>query len=330
MDNKIGKLLELVQKLPESSLDDAIEYIEKQIGESAGAEEEPPCPHCGSSAKRNGHKNGVQRYLCNGVCGKSFGRTTNTSMSYSHQGEAVWKQVIRDTIDGKSLDDTADSLLLSHSTVFNMRHKILLTIEAEERRFPTVLDSVCELDDTYVLENFKGKKLPDGYWRKPRKHGAKAQKRGVSNEYISISTGIQRDGGAYCNTVTRSTPGKEDIREAFDGHIGNSALVLCDGAKSFNVISETCGCDVVSINDDNASGFYHINTANGLHSFIKERYDQYRGVATKYLNRYKVLFAKLYRSGKDLTNSIYNILYSNDVPRFHTVNDVKTARLLDI
>jgi hypothetical protein len=36
-----------------------------------------------------------------------------------------------------------------------MRHKILLSLEAEESREPTVLDGVCELDDTYVLESLR-------------------------------------------------------------------------------------------------------------------------------------------------------------------------------
>jgi len=289
----------------------------------------PPPPHCGGKAKRNGRKDGQQRYRCN-ACGKAFGDTTNAAVSYSHYGEAVWKQVIRDTVEGYSMDDSAKALMLSHATVFHMRHKILLALEAEEARQPTVLDGVCEMDDTYVLENLKGRKLPEDCGRKARKHGAVAQKRGISNEYLIISTGVQRDGAAYCHTVTRATPGKEDISAAFDGHIGDAALVLCDGATSYNVLGDNFGCDVVNINEENKSGFFHINTSNGLHSFIKNRYNQYRGVATKYLNRYNALFAKLFRSDEDLTDSIYKMLCSNDVKRFHSVHDVKSLGLLII
>jgi len=46
----------------------------------------------------------------------------------SHSGEALWKQVIRDTIDGKSIDKTADDLALTHATTYNMRHKNLFSI----------------------------------------------------------------------------------------------------------------------------------------------------------------------------------------------------------
>jgi len=329
MDNKVAKLIALVHKLPESNLDEMIEYVEEKIAENAEEKPAPPCPHCGGKTKRNGRKDGRQQYHC-GSCGKSFGDTTNAVVYHSHFGEAVWKQVIRDTVEGYSIDDTASSLALSQSTVFRMRHKILLALEAEETRQPTVLDGVCEVDDTYVLENFKGKKLPEDFGRKARKHGAVAQKRGISNEYVSISTGVQRDGAAYCHTVTRATPGKEDITAAFDGHIGEATLVLCDGATSYHALEESCGCDVVNVNEENKSAFFHINTANGLHSFIKDRYNQYRGVATKYLNRYNALFAKLFRSGEDLTDSIYKMLCSNDAPRFHSVQDVNTLGLLNI
>jgi len=330
MDNKLSKLINLVQKLPESVLDETISYVEEKIEENAEAEASPPCPHCRSSAKRNGHKDGIQRFLC-GTCGKTFAKTTQTALHSSHSGEAVWKQVIRDTLECVPLARTASSLALSTDTVFRMRHKILLALEAEEMRQPTVLEGVCEFDDTYVLESLKGgNKIPEGYYRKARKHGATAQKRGISNEYISISTGIQRDGAAYCRTVARATPGREDIAEAFGGHIGEATLAICDGAKNYNVLGENGGCDVVHVSDENKSGFYHTNTANGLHGHIKEVYKRYKGVGTKYLNRYNTLFAKMYRGGENLADSIYNILCSNETPRHHSVEDVKTLRLLSI
>ena len=329
MESKLAKLIYLVQKLPEACLDDAIKHVEGLIEKNTEEKPAPPCPHCGSDSKRNGSKDGVQRFKCK-ACGKTFGETTNTVMYNSHCGEAAWKQTIQDTIDGVSLDETAETLKLSHSTVFNMRHKILLALEAEELRGPTVLDGVCEMDDTYVLESLKGTKIADSYWREPRKHGAVAQKRGVSNEYISISTGVQRDGEAYAQSVTRATPGKDDIAAVFNGHIGEAALIVCDGAASYNAFGEACGSTVINVSEENRGGFSHINTVNGFHSFIKSRYNDYRGVATKYLNRYNSLFSKVYRSGADLADKIFHTLHSNDVQRYHNINDVKTLNLLDI
>ena len=331
MENKLAKVIEQVQKLPESCLDEVLDYVTRKVEENTGKKPIPPCPHCRSDrVSRFGQTANRQRCLCKD-CGKTYMETTNTVMSNSHSGEAVWKQVIRDTLDGVPIAGTAGALALSTDTVFRMRHKILLGLEAEEVRNPTVLDGVCEFDDTYVLESLKGgKKIPDNYYRKARKHGAVAQKPGISNEYISISTGVQRDGRAYCRTVARSTPSKDEISAAFEGHIGEATLALCDGAKSYNILGKNGNCDVVHVSEENKSGFYHTNTANGLHSHIKEMYKRYKGVATKYLNRYNLLFAKLYRSGENLADSIYNILCNTEINRHHSVKDVNSLRLLDI
>jgi transposase-like protein len=335
MENKLTRLIELVQRLPVNCQDAAIEYLTKKIEESDENEPVPSCPHCRSgSVTKFGRVHDEQRYRCK-ECGKTFMRTTNTVMSQSHYGEAVWKQVICDTLAGAPLDQTVASVSISHETAFHMRHKILLSLETEEERTPTVLDGVCELDETYVLESRKGSALPEDFWRKARKHGATAQKRGLSNEYISICTGVERDGKAFSKAVTRSEASKEEILEVFEGHIGGEALILCDGAASYDVLGEKCECSVKNVYEETGvskggKGFYNINTVNNFHSFIKERYTHYRGVATKYLNRYNVLFAKVFRGGKDLVDEVYNTLCTNDVNHWHSVDDVKSLRLLDL
>jgi len=334
MDNKLARLIELIHKMPENCVDklleQATEMVDASIKERAKKEPAPPCPHCESQSKRNGKKRGKQQFLCKS-CNKTFGFTTNTAISNSTFGEAVWKQIIRDTIAGVSLADTAGALMMHRDTAFNMRHKLLLALEAEETASPSVLSGVCELDDTYVLESHKGTKLPEGYWRKPRKHGAKAQSRGLSREYVAICTAAGRDGENIAKTVNRATPTKAEISEVYAGKISEQTLILCDGAGSFGVLKEEYGCEVTDVfANGRQAGFYNLNTANGFHSFIKARYNQYRGVATKYLNRYNALFAKLYRSDENLVDELYNILCKADTPRHRTVKDVKTASLLAI
>jgi len=76
--------------------------------------------------------------------------------------------------------------------------------------------------------------------------------------------------------------------------------------------------------------FFNINTANSLHSLIKSRYAKYKGVATKYLNRYNILFSKGFRCGDNAVDEIYNILISADLNFYNSIDDVKTANLLDL
>lgn len=328
MKNRLAHLIELVQKIPEDCLDKAIDLIEGIVDDSDEDKPSPPCPHCKSDkVRRFGSANKRQRYRCN-QCSKTYMQTTNTAMHGSHCGEAAWKQVIKDTVDGVSIKATAKNLMLSTDTVFNMRHKIMLALEAEEARNPTVLSVVCELDDTFVLESYKGTKLPKGFWRKPRKHGAVAQKPGISNEYVCISTGVSRGSGTLAKTVTRATPSKDDINTVFEGHIEPETLIMCDGAKGYNDLGERNNCDVIVVKEK--KGFTHTNTASSFHCFIKDRYTQYKGVATKYLNRYNALFSKLFRNSDNAVNEIYDLLRKSDGQHHHSVSDVRGLNLLEI
>ena len=150
----LTKAIEILKRLPEKGVEKALVALQEIKTECESEEKATPlpCPNCGSkNIKRNGHKHGKQAYMCHD-CKKSFVETTKTTLFNSHSGEAVWKQVIRDTVNGVPLDETAENLELHHETVFNMRHKILYCLEQEELRNPTQLEGVCEADETYILE----------------------------------------------------------------------------------------------------------------------------------------------------------------------------------
>jgi transposase-like protein len=120
MENKLKNLIDLVKSLPESRLDVAIEKLTeiKRESEKEKIRAVPECPKCGGkSVVRNGHQSGKQRYLCK-ECGGSFVETSGSAIAHFHSGETVWKQVIRDTIEGAAIDKTAAALDLHHETVF--------------------------------------------------------------------------------------------------------------------------------------------------------------------------------------------------------------------
>ena len=306
MENKLGKLLDLAKSLPESRLDIAIEKLTeiKRESEKETTKPVPGCPKCGgNSVVRNGHQSGKQQYLCK-ECGGSFVETTGSAIAHSHSGETVWKQVVRDTIEGKAIDETAAALDLHHETVFNMRHKILYCLEQEQADNPRLLEGVCEADETYILESLKGSKIPDGHRRKARKHGAKAEKRGISNEYVCVCAAVEREGAAFSTAINRATPSKEELLNVFAGHVSGNTFLLCDGSKNYGVLSEKGKC--ITANANPASpGLNNINAVNAYHSFIKGRNRNARGFATKYLNRYNALFSTAFRSSDSVVDGIY-------------------------
>ena len=329
MEQNVNKLIECIKNLTSDAVNRLLSLALGMLAAETSAVTE--CPYCGSThIVRNGKKCGKQRYLCR-CCGRTFVTTTHTVMSMSHYPASVWKEVVADTMDGCSIDHTVERMKLSHQCVFNMRHKLLLAMQDMLSSSPVVLGKVSELDETYVLENLKGKKLPEGAGRPARKHGAKAQKRGLSDEYICINTGIQRDGGAIAEAVNRAKPDSGELLEVYKGHLEDGTLLLCDGLKSYRVLRDLAECVIKDINTASPAevNFFHLNTVNNFHSFIKDRYDYYRGVATKYLNRYNALFSLAWRRNTAVVTDLYSKLFhQGTADYYHSIKDIKTLRLL--
>lgn len=320
------KLMEYISNLTEEKLNLLLEFILQLLPTE---EERPCCPHCGcEKVIKYGKKDGKQRFQCK-KCKKTFMLTTNTIMAESHQPLAVWQQFVAHTLQMRPLDDSAQELGLSHQCAFDMRHKILLALQDLYQDNPTMLGDVTELDETYVLESYKGKKLPDCIGRKPRKHGAKAEKPGLSNEQICVCAGVQRSGASFAVAVNRAKPSIAELQEAFGGHIGESAMLLCDGLRGYASLTNLTDCEVINVNsaDLKRKGFYNLNSVNNFHSFIKEQYRAWRGVATKYLNRYMTLLCAVYRS---VNAPVDQLLKCSQRCYYHPIREVKSAGLLII
>lgn len=325
------KLTNLIKKLPAEAIDKLLDVANEQASLLLPATADISCPHCGGkNIVKNGHKCGKQEYLCK-CCRHTFVSTTNTMMAYSRQPLEVWEEMICDTLDGNAIDFSAKRLGLSHDCAFHMRHKILCSLQDHLLEQPVKLGEVTELDETFVLESYKGKKLPDDCGRAPRRHNATAEKRGISNEYVCICTGVQRNGASLAQTVNRAKPSKEELLEVFEGHICDGTLLLCDGLKSYPVLEEHYASTVKDVNAEDNNSFYNLNTVNGFHSAIKKYYEFYRGVATKFLNRYNALFSVRYKDKERWINTLINSLRKvSEVSRYHTIESSMTVGLLCI
>ena len=314
-------IIGLAKELPEEYFEETFEKL-KEIKEKAEAEKETApvaCVRCGSiDVVRNGKKGKNQAYYCKD-CKRSFLETADSAIAHSHSSKTVWKQVITDTVEGVSIDKTAESLDLSHSTVFNMRHKILYCVEQAILNSKIELDGVCEADETYVLESVKGMKIPENYHRKPRKHGAKASKAGLSDEYICVCTSVDSDRNCTTAAVNRATPSKAEIESVFGDKVTADTVILCDGSKNYDVLKEKCTVAHVE----------RVNKANGFHSFIKDRLLVARGVATVYLNRYNALFSQIFGKQDKVPEKIFDLMTSRS-DKFSSISTVKSENLLTI
>ena len=323
MNVTLKDLIGLTKELPEKYFEEVFERL-TEIKEKADAEKKADssikvCPHCDSSCiVRNGKRHGRQAYICRS-CDKTFVETTGSAIANSHSQPAVWRQVIRDTVDGVSIEQTAGGLDLHHETVFYMRHKILYLLEQELMASPVSLSGVSEADETYVLESEKGRKFQENHHRSPRKRGGKASKPGLSNEQICICASVNADGECVAMTVNRAAPSKSELNQVFGERITDDTVILCDGSKNYDVFEDKCTVAHVK----------HPNKVNGFHSFIKERLREMRGVATIYQNRYNALFSLIYANQDSAVDKIFELITSCK-DYFSSNNDIETQNLLTI
>lgn len=317
-------MLDCISKLTEGSLNLLLEVALQLL---PCDEERPCCPHCGEAhVIKYGKKDGKQRFQCKNCC-KTFMLTTNTIVAESHQPLSVWRKFVSDTLHFRPIDNSAQELGLSHQCAFHMRHKVLFALQDVYQDNPTMLGDVTELDETYVLESYKGQTIPSEAGRTARKHGAKAAKPGLSNEQICVCAGVQRSGTPFAIAVNRAKPSIAELKEAFEGHIDKGAMLLCDGLRGYSSLMSLTDCEVIDVNkaDYKEKSFYNLNHINNFHSFIKEKYRAWRGVATKYLNRYMTLLGAVYRTVSD---SLDQILKCSQRCYYHSIREVKNAGLL--
>ena len=247
------------------------------------------CPICGESEVRfikKGVQAGKQRYQCKG-CGHKFTYDTKQITSNSHQPVDSWITVIEDTLSMAPINETAGKIAVCHETAFNMRHKLLAYLESMINTF-ALLDELIEADETYVPESQKGIKCVD---RKPRKHGEGTTKRGLSNEQYCVCVATDRNDNLVATCVNRAKPSGNDLVNALSAHIVPQSVLLCDGATAYNKLADKLECKKIElVGHESYDRLYHLNTVNSLHSRIKAMFRQFRGVASKYLNRYLALF----------------------------------------
>ncbi len=329
MDEKIKTLIGYIKTVCEPDLDRITSFVLGIVSASLQLPDKPACPYCGCSHTiKYGHRNGKQRFSCKG-CMKTFMHTTNTLMANSHYTRSVWHGFIQDTIQGVSLDDSAGKFSFSHQTAFNMRHKVLMALQDMLAQTPVLLSDISEFDETFVLDCYKGSPVPESAGRGARKHGAKAAKRGISQEYVAICTGIQRNGGVVAETVNRAKPSSDELSTIFDGHIAGETLILTDGLRSYNILETLADCKVMDVNSEGGRGIFNLNTVNSLHSYIKKSYNQYCGVATKYINRYNALFSVAFRCADSLKDALFATLGNIGKSSYwHGVKEIRNYQLV--
>lgn len=116
---ELGELIEQLQNLYNIKSTSTATH-----GQIIEYKERPVCPHCqGKHVVKNGHDQGVQRYICR-ECGKPFGASTKTLFHSTKLSYEQWISFIQCEVLHMTLKESAQTIGVSQTTAFAMRHKL--------------------------------------------------------------------------------------------------------------------------------------------------------------------------------------------------------------
>lgn len=142
----------------------------------------------------------------------------------------------------------------------------------------------------------------------------------------------------YCNskiwrTISRSLnyskPSSIDLLR-FAECLKSKAFVMLDGFNSYNELLKSKNCTKnVLISNESYDKFNHLNTVNSFHKLIEERLQKYKGVASKYINRYNAFFVMQRKTqGMDNTEKLqYILLRLKKIYKITRLKDLKNELL---
>ena len=259
-------------------------------------------------------------HSCNRRTVDDYGQLTY----YSQQDRSKWDQLIRDTFQQVPVHTTAENLGISTYTVWRMRMKLLHALESIASE--TVVSDEVEMDEKYLLNSHKGEKREDV---KPRHRGEKASKRGLSDEQVCLLTAVQREGDAVLKATNMAAPKAEDIAK-IEPNFADHSFVWIDGKTAYQRILTQKNCEFRVLGDHKSyTSIDHLNNVNSFHSKIDEWNRGYRGVATKYINRYAALLITVRKyAGLHADEVLLKVkAMLNGISDFFKICDMKTTDL---
>lgn len=247
------------------------------------------CPYCNKQSRmiKKGFKNNKQRYQCK-ECQHIFTYNSHTITMHSKIERSMFQKIVLDTLSCIPIKQTAADLDLSIPCIFENRHKILCALEELLFVEKDKLSGTIEIDETHELESQKGSR---NVKRKARKRGGPSKYRGLSHEQVCIVTTTDRNGHEIFKAVGYGKPTTNSILENFSEMLVQKSIIYTDGAFCYDELVKECNCSLVQLKTQASyNKVEHINTVNCIHSLIKAKFAAFRGIATKYMNRYLSLF----------------------------------------
>lgn len=269
-----AKLLALLNQA--SKRDRTAELIER------AAVEHLACPHChGTSIRRHGHADGLQRYRCTG-CGKTFNALTGTPLARLRQ-RAKWLDYLDCMLGSATIRRAAAAVQVHKDTSFRWRHRFLHLTKNDR---PKRLYGIAEADELYLLESEKGARNLE---RPARRRGGAATKRGISDEQVCVLVARDRSGQTVDFVTGKGPVTKAQLHQHLPPALDPDVLLVTDANAAYRYFAREAGIAHEAVNlraGIRVRGAIHVQNVNAYHSRFREWLSRFHGVATRYLPNY--------------------------------------------
>ncbi len=153
-------------------------------------------------------------------------------------------------------------------------------------------EGIVEVDETYFLYSQKGQRGITE--RKPRKRGGKSKHRGISQEQVCVLVARDPTKATVSKVSCMGRIVKPKVAKIIGSKLSSDNVLVTDAWRAYKTYAKEKGLEHYRIKSDDGKhvikGLYHIQNVNGLHSRLKQWIDHFKGVATKYLDNYLLVF----------------------------------------
>lgn len=295
------------------------EFLELLIVDEASSAYGTPeaCPRCHSCriVKKGKSKKDVQRYLCRD-CKRTFEPQTNTLFNRSNVSYKTWLEFVPLFIDRLSCKNTSKRLHVCAGTAWLMRHRLMYLVGKHLPSFYDFSNQVVEMDEIYFNESYKGgfKKGTFPIPRPPKTHSE--ARAGLNKELICVLSVKDTQGQVYLSVQGRGKIDQERIEKGLSICKLDNAYVKTDGAKSY--INALVGRNIkehkVTVAKKHKGA--NLGKINSLHSDLRMFLTTFKGMSSKYLQRYLDYYIFVRKIGE----------LDWDLSRSETANVMKSKR----
>lgn len=241
------------------------------------------CPYCSFDRFiKYGKKKDNRRYKCKSEkCGKTFSDNTNKLWSNSKKTIDIWGEFISLCFKGKTLSECSKKLGISVPTAHSWRIKVLQAISLRQK---SKLSNTVGVHVITISENFKGNRDREIIKSKREKIFVAAAK----------DTNIQ----FYIKPISRYTISKNKIKENFLPAINPDSKFFVFGNRIFRLMLE----DKFKNKSEYIKSREKSNDVAGVIKFsvgFKAWAMKFRGVATKYLDKYLHLYNCIFEANNN-------------------------------